>query len=91
MDVDNAVTSAAFRGLMGMTAPDEARKPLPEMTVRQLLPFPFDPVNPASLYDDLPSAGTRPTHRELRGQDPGLAARGRLRAHGLILAGGGVR
>jgi membrane-associated phospholipid phosphatase/tRNA A-37 threonylcarbamoyl transferase component Bud32 len=90
MDVENAVTSAAFRGLMGMTARDEARKPLPEMTVRQLLPFPLDPVKPATVYDDLPSAGTRPTHRQLGGQDPGLAARGRL-PHPWTDPGGGWR
>jgi hypothetical protein len=29
--VENFVTSAAFRGPMGMTARDQARKPLPEM------------------------------------------------------------
>jgi hypothetical protein len=31
--------------------------------MRQLLPFPLDPVDPATLYDDLPSAGARPTVR----------------------------
>jgi riboflavin biosynthesis pyrimidine reductase len=31
--------------------------------VRQLLPFPRDPVDLAALYGDLPSAGTRPTVR----------------------------
>ena len=31
--------------------------------MRQLLPFPCDPVDPAALYGDLPSAGTRPTVR----------------------------
>ncbi len=31
--------------------------------MRQLLPFPRDPVDPATLYGDLPSAGTRPTVR----------------------------
>jgi RibD C-terminal domain len=31
--------------------------------VRQLHPFPPDPVNPATLYGDLPSAGARPTVR----------------------------
>jgi riboflavin biosynthesis pyrimidine reductase len=31
--------------------------------VRQLLPFPRDPVDLAALYDDLPPAGTRPTVR----------------------------
>jgi len=31
--------------------------------MRQLLPFPRDPVDPAALYDDLPPAGRRPTVR----------------------------
>jgi riboflavin biosynthesis pyrimidine reductase len=31
--------------------------------MRQLLPFPCDPVDPAGLYDDLPLAGTRPVVR----------------------------
>jgi riboflavin biosynthesis pyrimidine reductase len=31
--------------------------------MRQLLPFPRDPVDPAVLYDDLPPAKTRPTVR----------------------------
>ena len=31
--------------------------------MRQLLPFPQDPVDPAALYDDLPPAGPRPTVR----------------------------
>ena len=31
--------------------------------MRQLLPFPQDPVDPAALYDDLPPAGRRPTVR----------------------------
>jgi riboflavin biosynthesis pyrimidine reductase len=31
--------------------------------MRQLLPFPCDPVDPATLYGDLPPAGTRPTVR----------------------------
>ena len=31
--------------------------------MRQLLPFPMDPVDPAALYDDLPPAGRRPTVR----------------------------
>ncbi len=31
--------------------------------MRQLLPFPRDPVDPATLYGDLPPAGTRPTVR----------------------------
>jgi hypothetical protein len=31
--------------------------------VRQLLPFPFDLVNPAALYRDLPPAGTPVTAR----------------------------
>ena len=31
--------------------------------MRQLLPFPRDPVDPATLYDDLPPAGRRPTVR----------------------------
>jgi hypothetical protein len=49
---------------MGMSARDEARKPLPEMRpVRQLLPLAPDPVNPATLYGDLPPTGTRLTVR----------------------------
>jgi len=31
--------------------------------MRQLLPFPRDPVDPAELYGDLPAAGTRPAVR----------------------------
>jgi riboflavin biosynthesis pyrimidine reductase len=31
--------------------------------MRQLLPFPCDPVDPDTLYGDLPPAGTRPTVR----------------------------
>jgi riboflavin biosynthesis pyrimidine reductase len=31
--------------------------------MRQLLPFPRDPVDPATVYDDLPSTETRPTVR----------------------------
>ena len=31
--------------------------------MRQLLPFPRDPVDPATLYDDLPPAGPRPAVR----------------------------
>ena len=31
--------------------------------MRQLLPFPCDPVDPAALYGDLPSARTRPAVR----------------------------
>jgi len=31
--------------------------------MRQLLPFPCDPVDPAAVYGDLPPAGTRPTVR----------------------------
>jgi riboflavin biosynthesis pyrimidine reductase len=31
--------------------------------MRQLLPFPCDPVDPATLYGDLPPAGRRPTVR----------------------------
>ena len=31
--------------------------------MRQLLPFPRDPVDLAALYDDLPQAGSRPTVR----------------------------
>ena len=31
--------------------------------MRQLLPFPRDPVDLAALYNDLPAAGTRPTVR----------------------------
>ncbi len=31
--------------------------------MRQLLPFPRDPVDPAKLYGDLPPAGTRPAVR----------------------------
>jgi 5-amino-6-(5-phosphoribosylamino)uracil reductase len=31
--------------------------------MRQLLPFPCDPVDPAMLYAELPSAGTRPAVR----------------------------
>src|SRR6201985_962862 len=31
--------------------------------MRQLLPFPCDPVDPAALYDDLPAARTRPAVR----------------------------
>ncbi len=31
--------------------------------MRQLLPFPCDPVDPAELYGDLPSAGMRPAVR----------------------------
>ena len=31
--------------------------------MRQLLPFPCDPVDPAALYGDLPSARTRPSVR----------------------------
>src|SRR6516164_7136739 len=33
------------------------------VTLRQLFPFPCDPVDPATLYGDLPSAGPRPTVR----------------------------
>src|SRR5260370_8425110 len=33
------------------------------MTMRQLLPYPCDPVDPATLYAELPVAGTRPTVR----------------------------
>src|SRR5215510_7706250 len=31
--------------------------------MQQLLPFPRDPVDPATVYDDLPPAGRRPTVR----------------------------
>ena len=31
--------------------------------MRQLLPFPCDPVDPAALYGDLPPARTRPAVR----------------------------
>jgi riboflavin biosynthesis pyrimidine reductase len=33
------------------------------MTMRQLWPFPCDPVDPATLYVELPPAGTRPAVR----------------------------
>src|SRR6516164_7542869 len=33
------------------------------VTLRQLFPFPCDPVDPATLYGDLPSAGPRPAVR----------------------------
>jgi riboflavin biosynthesis pyrimidine reductase len=33
------------------------------MTMRQLLPYPCDPVDPATLYAELPFAGTRPAVR----------------------------
>ncbi len=31
--------------------------------MRQLLPFPRDPVDPAAVYAELPAAGTRPAVR----------------------------
>ena len=47
--------------------------------MRQLLPFPRDPVDPATLYDDLPPIGTRPAVRlnMIASIDGGTAVAGR--------------